>query len=142
VLELHAVLQAGRVALTLRVITFCCASSESPEPPPQAARKLPIMPNTKLFAILFLMFPSSSDFDMYEERRTGEMVSNSHPKTSTGPQVSMPLPLSAAIFFQPHALPAWNQDATGQNERQVVLESQNQLHTSGTKNGLGKRIKI
>jgi len=102
VLETQAALQAGSVALTLRVITFCWASSESLEPPPQPAKTLPIMPNTKLFAILILMFPSSSRFmRVGTNGRTGVGFD---PTVSTGPRSLLPLQAgliqTAAIFFQ------------------------------------------
>jgi hypothetical protein len=93
-------------ALTLLVRVFCWASSESLEPPPQAARKLPIIPITRLFAIVVLMVSLLVSF-------------RSRPTFHS---------FSSCLFCQ-----LGIKNATGQNERQVVLINQNQLHTSHVK---------
>jgi hypothetical protein len=58
--ETQAVLQAGSVALTLLAITFCCASSESLDPPPQAASTLPSKPKATVLFICDFMLPPIS----------------------------------------------------------------------------------
>jgi hypothetical protein len=63
--DAHAVLHAGSVALTLFVMLFCCASSESPDPPPQAASMPPIRLRANVLVTRDFMVPPLVPNDCY-----------------------------------------------------------------------------
>jgi hypothetical protein len=65
VVETQVALQAGSVALRLRVIVFCWVSNESLDPPPQAANMPPIRLRVKVLVTRDFMVLPLSPNDLY-----------------------------------------------------------------------------